>query len=384
MSRSADECRTVRARTSGWVTLCLVVGAGSLIAWVAMALSREDIEAIESPLVLVVARQLEFGGGGLYGPFGGRNPLVLIHAPLYYRLAALAAWPLWRAGFDPVSAALIAGRILSALGFLSTIAAAYGTGPCRGFAGQSRALGGPARSRHTGSWRPAARSPARHPGHRASDDRHPARAVGAQRVTCRRGRVAAAFACFGVALCIKQHFVMAPLISVVLLARAWARGRLGLVSFVRYVLIAMTIVGLYYGTEERMTNGRMSRSILVRRGECQSRSILPIGPSHCDLFLVLSWKCVGLIALLAAAGLAVVSTRPSMVGGHSSAAGTILIGLMVALTVCQFVIVKPTFFGLLVLGLLMMMAVVIPVCVLFERSIFVTPTDVALWAYSCR
>ena len=39
---------------------------------------------------------------------------------------AFAAWPLWRAGFDPVSASLIAGRLLSAFGFLATIAAVYG------------------------------------------------------------------------------------------------------------------------------------------------------------------------------------------------------------------------------------------------------------------
>ena len=43
---------------------------------------------------------------------------------------------------------------------------------------------------------------------------------------------------------------------------------------------------------------------------------------------------------------------------------------MVALTVCQFVVVRTTFFGLLVLGLLVMMAVVIPACVFFERSLF--------------
>ncbi len=39
--------------------------------------------------MLSVARQLVFGPSELYGPFGGSNPLVLIHAPLYYRAAAL-------------------------------------------------------------------------------------------------------------------------------------------------------------------------------------------------------------------------------------------------------------------------------------------------------
>ena len=270
MSRSAAPCRPVRPRTSRWVTLCLVAGAGSFIAWVAMALSREDIEATESPLVLVVVRQLEFGGRGLYGPFGGRNPLVLIHAPLYYRLAALAAWPLWRAGFDPVSAALIAGRILSALGFLSTIAAAHGlarVGGLPGRAGHWAALLVAATPVH-GGLPLEVRPDILGIGLQTTGILLVLSALNGSRVAVRR--LAAAFACFGVALCVKQHFVMAPLISVVLLARAWARGRIAFVSLASSVLIAMTIVGLYYGTEERMTHGGMSQSILFAAGNAES------------------------------------------------------------------------------------------------------------------
>ena len=91
-------------------------------------------------------------------------------------------------------------------------------------------------------------------------------------------RLAAAFACFGVALCVKQHFVMAPLISLFLLVWNRARCRLGLVSIVRYVLIALTIVVLYYSMEEWVTEGRMSRSILVAAGN------VGVGPS-CGLGL---------------------------------------------------------------------------------------------------
>ena len=71
---------------------------------------------MESPLMLSVARQLVVGPWELYGPFGGSNPLVLIHAPLYYRAAALLAWPMARAGLHPVDAARLAGRLISALG----------------------------------------------------------------------------------------------------------------------------------------------------------------------------------------------------------------------------------------------------------------------------
>jgi hypothetical protein len=213
MSRSAARSRQVQARTSSWVTVCLAAGAGSFVAWVAMAISLEDIEAVESPLALVVARELERGGGGLYGPFGSQNPLVLIHAPLYYRLAALAALPLWRAGFDPVSAALIGGRLLSAIGFLSTIAAAFGL---------ARVGGLPARA---GYWAGLLVAGIPVHGGLALEVRPDILGIGLQTTgillvlsalnasRVAETRLAAAFACFGIALCVKQHFVMAPLIS---------------------------------------------------------------------------------------------------------------------------------------------------------------------------
>ena len=115
--------------------------------------TTRTLEALESPLLLSVARQLESGPRGLYGPYGGRYPLVLIHAPLYYRLAALAGWPLYRAGFDPVTAALAAGRLLSALGFLATLAAAYRLARLGGMPAQGRVVGRSARRRHADLWR---------------------------------------------------------------------------------------------------------------------------------------------------------------------------------------------------------------------------------------
>jgi hypothetical protein len=102
----------------------VVLGAAAAIAlayWMSRAAIPEDTDPLESPLVMSVARQLVAGPSGLYGPFGGENPLVLIHAPLYYRLAALLAWPLYRAGWDTVTAALLAGRSLSTIGLLATL-----------------------------------------------------------------------------------------------------------------------------------------------------------------------------------------------------------------------------------------------------------------------
>src|SRR5690348_14874561 len=111
-------------RGSALVTSILTASACAFVAFrLSLALGREDIDRYESPLMLSVARQLMAGLLELYGPFGGRNPLVLIHAPLYYRAAALMAWPLARAGLHPVEASRLAGRLLSFLGLAATMGA---------------------------------------------------------------------------------------------------------------------------------------------------------------------------------------------------------------------------------------------------------------------
>src|SRR5262249_13923028 len=102
---------------------CLFIGFR-----LSLALGEEDVDKYESPLMLSVARQLVAGPWELYGPFSGRNPLVLIHAPLYYRAAALLAWPMARARLHPVDAARRAGRLVSLLGLAATMAAAYRLG----------------------------------------------------------------------------------------------------------------------------------------------------------------------------------------------------------------------------------------------------------------
>ena len=109
-----------------WISVVLAMGACAIVPWAGMAFQAQDIEALESPLLLAVAHQIESGPRGLYGPYNGQYPLVLIHAPLYYRLAALVGWAIKRAGTDPLAAALVAGRLISALGFLATLASTYG------------------------------------------------------------------------------------------------------------------------------------------------------------------------------------------------------------------------------------------------------------------
>ena len=121
---------TTTRRRGAWVSVLVtsVLSAASAVTvcfGIYRALHRQDTEPVESPLVLALSRQLTHGPWEFYGPFGGENHWVIIHAPLYYRLAALLAWPLVRLGIDPVTAALAAGRSLSFVGLAGTLAAAY-------------------------------------------------------------------------------------------------------------------------------------------------------------------------------------------------------------------------------------------------------------------
>src|SRR5690349_11400885 len=112
MSETSPREQPEDHRGSALVTSILTASACVLIVFrLSLALGREDVDNYESPLMLSVAWQLMAGPWELYGPFGGRNPLVLIHAPLYYRAAALTAWPLARAGLQPVEASRLAGRL---------------------------------------------------------------------------------------------------------------------------------------------------------------------------------------------------------------------------------------------------------------------------------
>ena len=134
MSQHPDRARRARVWTMLWINTAFAVAAGTLLPWLVMELREDDTEALESPLVVAAAGQLVDGPARLYGPYGGRNPRVLIHAPLYYRLTALLAWPLVRFGLEPVRACLLVGRMLSTLGFLLALAAVYhlarsGAGP---------------------------------------------------------------------------------------------------------------------------------------------------------------------------------------------------------------------------------------------------------------
>jgi hypothetical protein len=64
-------------------------------------------------------------------------------------------------------------------------------------------------------------------------------------VPIREARLMGAAACFAVAICIKQQYLIAPLLSVVFLAAAQARGRLNVASIVRFVAVGSGLPLLY-------------------------------------------------------------------------------------------------------------------------------------------
>ena len=305
--RQSNERRSVRW-LAVWITLVLATGAGTLIPWAALAFRAEDMEAVESPLLLSVAHQFWSGPGRLYGPYGGRYPLVLIHAPLYYRLAGLAAWPLTRAGCDHVTAALATGRVLSVVGFLMALVAAFGLarlGSMRRGPGWWAALlvaATPVCSGLPFEVRPDMLGI----GLQTTGILLVLSAIAASPIG--NARLVAGFGCFALAACIKQHFVVAPVLSAFLLAGARARGRIGLAPVLRCVSIGLAIVAIYYGVEEWGSGGRMSRSIVVAAGtvgKVHPADWLAAG----NFLLAVLWKCVGVTLLLAAAGLTVVAAR---------------------------------------------------------------------------
>ncbi len=366
---------------SCWITGVLVIGAGVLGFWVSIALKQEDTEALESPLVLAVARQLEEGPWHLYGPYDARNRLVLIHAPLYYHLAALAAWPLARAGLDPIWASLVAGRSLSVLGLLATLASAYGL---------ARLDGAP---RRAGWWAILLFAATPIHGGVVFEVRPDMLGVAFQTLGVllvlsalrterhRHARILTAFAAFGLAAAMKQLFVMAPAISTFLLLRAWRRGRLASEPIGRAIVLAFSILLVVYGTEELATGGRMSQSLFGAAG-----TVSRLHPG--DWFfawgigLGVIWKSVGWIATFVAASVVMIARGGGWGRFLLAATGLGLIGLIVAMTILQFFVVQMSISVLITYGLLATLFLVVPACILLERGTFLgEPLDRALWIY---
>ena len=125
-------------------------------------------------------------------------PPTVLPAGGSHRLADLPA------GCDPVTAASLRAVRLSALGFLVTLAAAYGLArlggtPVRAGVWATMLVAG------TPIYGGLLLSPARHAGDRVPDHWHPADALGSRALRSREAKLNAAAACFAFAVCIKQQ-----------------------------------------------------------------------------------------------------------------------------------------------------------------------------------
>ena len=304
MSEHEITRRLAGAKTSACVTVVLLAAAAIAVGFgVSLALDPADAEPLESPLALSVARQLVHGPSELYGPYGGSNLLVMIHGPLYYHLAALLAWPANYArdqsgvcGSGGRTCTLWDGAGLDARGSPSA-------GPTR---------------KHVPPWRLVDRALDRGfagVGVMPYAVRPDMLGVALQTTgvflvlsalsSARANgiRLAAAFALFGLAFCVKQHYVVAAAISTSILLAAWLRARLSSNLFARVMLTGLTIVFVVYGTEELATRGMMSRSVF--RAAASVTSVHPADWKYALIVIgaIMSKSC-GLIAVMAAAGLA--------------------------------------------------------------------------------
>ena len=369
---------------SVWVTTVLSAAAAfAVIIGAALAIGSDDTEPLESPLMLPIARQLLRGPTELYGPFNGQNPLVLIHAPLYYHLSALLAWPLYGAGYRSVFAARVAGRSLSFLGLLATLAAVYLL---------ARLDGAP---RVVGWWSVLLVAAAPVVGVMPYTVRPDMLGVALQTTgvllvlsvlrSQRPSSVALylAFAAFGAAACVKQTFVVTALISTVFLLPACWRGRLSFTLVARGLLIWLAIVLVVYGIEDLVTGGRMAQAVFEAPA---SASRLHPGDwlrAWIVVFTILG-QSSGLLALLMAAGLAGVAARHGIGRMALVAAGTCVTALIVARTTSDLVGRNMTGWDNLLpfINVGAALFVVIPVCHLLSPQTFVDGRlDRALWIY---
>jgi hypothetical protein len=382
MSANSSTQPRAGAWESAWTLAVLAIAAAIAVGvGIRLTLSAQDAEALESPLILSVARQLLTSPWELYGPFGGRNPLVLIHAPFYYHLAALLAWPIAAAGLDPVKAAMVAGRSLSVMSLALTHWALWRL---------ARLSGAPAR----GGWLAVflfASAPV--VGSFPFAVRPDMLGIALQTTGIllvlsalrparpKRAPLIAAFAAFGLAFCAKQTFIASPLVSGCLVLAVWWRGRVPFRVASSALFTAILVVVVFYGVEELASEGRMSQAVFLAAAQ-----VTRVHPSDLDhtltILLAIIGRSGGLIALVTASGLATVSVQANRGRRAFVAAGTLLVGFVFAL-VCLEVAIPERSLGLYLLPAILTAAlIVLPICAYLEpMSLAREWLDRALWLY---
>jgi hypothetical protein len=291
--------------------VCGVLGVSAVLYLgyqISIALGVDDVGRFETTLAMSVADQLENGPRVLYGPYTATNHLVLIHAPLFYRLAALLASPLLYLGLSPLTAAFVAGRSISLAATVLCLVTVYRLSRLDG-----ASLG-------AGFMAVCLVAAAPIPGLLAVMVRPDMLAAALETLAIfmvlrflvndvpRPFDVVLAYIVFALAFCVKQQSLVPAAVSSVLLSAVWVRQRVGLRFIVGAHLAALGVVVLYLLVEQGITRGMMLQSAFVLPGG-PFREINRASWSHVrEVFVVIAKKLIGLIALMAACA---VNTRSS-------------------------------------------------------------------------
>ena len=273
-----------------------------------IAFDPDDTNHLETPLAMAVARQLEEGPSTLYGPFDGHRPLVLVHAPIYYRLAGLGAWILHGAGVSPEISALAAGRALAWLGAAAAVAGIWRLARLDGapkFAGLWAALMF-AGSSVMGSFAVTIRPDTLGIAFQTWGAVLVLRTLLGSKTS---KSLIGGFALFGLAACVKQHDVLVAAVSALLLGVSVVRGGVKFGVAVVALGVCLAVIAGYYGLEEWLTGGRMSESVFLLPG--QFRRIAYAGWPHVARFFFEVGKRSLPIALLGIGGMALGRGRGS-------------------------------------------------------------------------
>ena len=316
MGGIAGSGRRTNFRLLAWVTAALLLGACSLIPWLFMALDRDDVEASESPLA----------PRGWQADHGWARRVVWS----LWRWQSARSHPLPRSttGWRPMPRCSGRWKVL-AFGLSKrhsplvarSLAWRLGAGACgrffasrvfRGAASDRRLVGRAAGGGDPGTRRPVRRRPSRHARSGDSDVGGWSCCSGASEAKRpNQLKLLCAFACFGAAACVKQQFVVTPGVSAFLLASAWRAKRVRFGTLVGALLCDASVLFLYYGAEIGITQGRVADVVYRAKRLCLfvGSPRWPTGIRFYGSMLVLCWKCVGLILLLAASALAVIPAR---------------------------------------------------------------------------
>lgn len=297
-SESATHAAGRRLRVAWMITGALAASAAVYQGHhLSLASQDEDTNHLETPLALAVAGQLTDGPGTLYGPYSGANPRVLVHSPLYYRLAGLGAWVLTGVGVDPVAASLAAGRMLSLAGLALVLVAAYRIAQLDGGALRAGAWAAllVAGSPVAGSLPVTVRADMLGVGLQGLGVAWALRAI---RDGGARGLLTA-YVALGLAVCVKQHAVAAPVVTSLLTLAAWRRERVRTAAVAGAHAIGLAVVGAYYGIEEVITSGRMHQAAFAL--PAAFRTVAPASWEHvAEVAFEMVKRSVGLVALAGA------------------------------------------------------------------------------------